>query len=82
MVKITQLSDTTAVKYQWIMWVTIRPHTIQIQAHRDPEKKWFPMAYKVTYEELEAVVQDWPIEWCDPVNAYVVLEDPPTDSPK
>ena len=61
-VKIPQLLDTTTVKYQQIMQFTIETHTIQIQAHRDLDKKLLPMDYKVTYEDLDATVQDWPTE--------------------
>ena len=43
------------------MRISIAPHTIQIEAHCEPDKQWLPMAYKVTDAELELVVQDWPL---------------------
>ena len=40
------------------------------------------MAYKVTDEELDAAVQDWPKEWCKPLSVEEVSTGAPTDAPK
>ena len=38
------------------------------------------MDYKVTDEDLDAAVQDWPIEWQETVSAKEVSTGPPTDA--
>ena len=37
--------------------------------HRDPDKQWLTMAYKIIDAELEFIVQDWPVDWRKPVTA-------------
>ena len=50
-------------KYQQnILQFAIRPHSIYIQARRDPDQQWLPLPYKVTTEELDAIVQEWSVE--------------------
>ena len=39
------------------------------------------MSYKVTDEELEAAIDDWPATWWDPVSASEVSTRPPKDAP-
>ena len=40
------------------------------------------MPYKVTYVELEAQVQDWLVEWHEPVNAKEPSIGPHVDASK
>ena len=65
---VPRLPNYAVAKYQWLIQFAIGPHSIYIQAWRDPEKQWIPMDYKVTDEELDAIVQEWPTKWCNPVS--------------
>ena len=38
------------------------------------------MAYKITDEELEAIVQDWPADWCKPVSMEEIYVGTPVHS--
>ena len=38
------------------------------------------MAYKITYAELEAIAQDWPADWHEPMSIEEISIGPPTDS--
>ena len=49
-IKFPCLSNYAAAKYQRLIQFTIEPHSIYIQARRDPNKQWLPLAYKVTNE--------------------------------
>ena len=66
-VKVPYLSQSVAAKYQRIIQFTIGPHSIYIQARQDPDKRWLPLAYKVTDEELDTIFQEWLAEWCNPL---------------
>ena len=46
-------------KYQRIAHFAIGRHTVYIQAWRDPTKRWTPMRYKVTDDDLEVMVNSW-----------------------
>ena len=50
-------------KYQRILQFSIGPHSIHIQARRDPNRQWIPFPYKVTIEEFDAIVQYWAGGW-------------------
>ena len=40
------------------------------------------MPYKLTDDEVEAIVHDWPTSWREPVSAEEVSMEPPTDTPE
>jgi hypothetical protein len=37
-------------------------HHMWIQARRYPNKKWLEMRYYTTWEEVEWIVKDWPVQ--------------------
>ena len=39
------------------------------------------MAYKITDAELEVIVQDWPVDWREPVSTEDISLGPPVDAP-
>ena len=45
-VKVPRLSNYAVAKYQRLIWFVVGPHSIYIQARRDPDKQWLPLAYK------------------------------------
>ena len=49
---------------------------------RDPDKQWLPLPYKVTTEELDAIVQEWSTEWKNLVIQEEISEEQPLDAPK
>ena len=67
-VRVPHLSNYATAKYQRLIQFTIGPHSIYIQARWDLNKQWLPLAYKVTDEELDALIQEWPAEWCNLVS--------------
>ena len=67
--------------YQRIAWLVIRPHAIHIQVWHDSDNKWLVMRYKVFDAEIEAIINDWPIEWHELVNLEEVSTGLPTDAP-
>ena len=62
-VKVPPLSNEAISEYQRIARFSIGPHTIDVQAHRDPDRQWLLMSYKVTDEELEATTDEYPTAW-------------------
>ena len=80
-VKFPRLSNYAAAKYQWLIQFDIGPHSIYIQERWDPEKQWLPLAYKFTNEELDALVHEWSVEWCNPVIQEELSKEPPVDAP-
>ena len=80
-IKVPHLPNTATSKYQRIIRFAVNPHSIYIQAHRDPDKQWLPMAYKITDAELEVIVQDWPVDWCKLVSAEEMFIRTLVDAP-
>ena len=69
------------MKYQRIAQFSIGLHTIHVQAWHDPENRWLSTPYKLSDEELEAIVDDWTVTWREPVSLEEVLMGPPVDAP-
>ena len=40
------------------------------------------MAYKVMVEELDAIVQEWLAEWCNPMIQEEIYKDLPPNAPE
>ena len=80
-IKVPHLPNTATSKYQRIIRFAVNPHSIYIQAHRDPDKQWLPMAYKITDAELEVIVQYWLVDWHEPVSAKDISLGPRLDAP-
>ena len=40
------------------------------------------LAYKVTMEELYAIVQDWLVKWCNLVSQEELSKETPLDAPE
>ena len=40
---------------------------IQIQEQHEIKHQWLKTHYKLTNEELEAIIDEWPLEWKVPV---------------
>ena len=79
---IPRVSPYAAAKYQWLLRFAIGPHSIYIQERKDPDRQWLPLDYKVTMKELDAIVQDWPMEWCNPVSQEELSKEMPHDAPE
>ena len=71
---------TTTSRYQRIIQFSIKPHSIYIQARRDLNKQWLPIAYKITDEELEAIVQYWLDDWHEPMSTKEIYAGQPADA--
>ena len=59
------------------------PHVIRIQVRHDSEKKWLTTMYKLMDEELEEIIDDWPVEWKVSVSIEELSNievSPPTDA--
>ena len=80
-IKVSRLSHYITSKYQRLIQLTIGPHSIYIQARWDPDKKWLPLAYKVTNEELDALVQERLVEWRNPMSQEELSKEPLADAP-
>ena len=79
--KVTQLFEETLKKFQQIFRFAIGPHTIHVQAQRDPDKQWFSTPYKLSDAELETIFYDWPATWREPISLEEVSTGPPADAP-
>ena len=75
-VKVPRLSEEATEKYQSIAQFTIGPHAIHLQVRHDPDKKWLSMCYKVSDTDLETMLNDWPVEWCEPVSTEELSTGP------
>ena len=42
---------------------TISPHVIYIQARHDVEKQWLTTQYKLTDEDIDAIIDERLVEW-------------------
>ena len=80
-IKLPCLPNTATSKYQRIIRFAVNPHSIYIQARRDPDKQWLTMAYKITDAELEVIIQDWLVDWHEPVSAKDISLGPRVDAP-
>ena len=78
--KFPPLNEEIIAKYQRIAQFTIGLHTTHVQACRDLDRSWLLMCYKVTDEELEATIDDWPASWPELVSSSEVSAGPPTDA--
>ena len=58
----------------------IGPHSIHVQERHDPERQWFPTPYKLSDEELEVIIDDWPTPWRDPISLEEVSMSPLLDA--
>ena len=65
-ISVPQVSPYVAAKYQQILRFAIEPHSIYIQARWDPNQQWLLFPYKFTIEELDAIFQEWSLEWRNP----------------
>ena len=79
--KVPQLFEEAVVKYQRIVWLAVGPHAIHVQARGDLNRKWLPTPYKLSDAELKAMVNDWPIEWREPVSLEEVSMGCPANAP-
>ena len=52
-----------------------------MQEQCEPVKQWLLTPYKLSYAELETIVNDWPKAWREPVILEEVLIGPPVDAP-
>ena len=68
------------MKFQRIIWFAIGSHAIHVHARRDTNNHWFPIMYKLSNVELEAIIDDWPVDWHEPFSIEEVLVVPPTDA--
>ena len=60
------------------------PHVIHIQARRDEENQWLTTQYKLTDEELDTIIHEWPTEWKLPISREELsdtVEGLPLDAP-
>ena len=80
-IKVPRLLNYATAKYQRLIQFTIRPHSIYIQAQWDPNKQWLPLAYKFIDEELDDLINECLVEWCNPVSQEELSKEPPPDAP-
>ena len=79
---VPRVSPYAMDKYQWILRFAIGPHSIHIQARQDPNRQWLPFPYKFTTEEMDAIMQDWPGDWCVPMSQEELAKELPLDVPE
>ena len=80
-VKVPRLKEEASTNFQWIVHFAIGPHAIHVQARQDPSKQWFPMRYKVTDAKMQAMINDWPTKWREPISVTEISIGPPVDAP-
>ena len=82
--KILRLSEEAATKYRQVVRFTMGLHAIHVQTRRDPEKQWLATQYKLTNEEMDALVDECPATWRELVSAEEVshvVAGPPPNAP-
>ena len=63
MVNIPRLEFVMVQRYRNIIIFHVGPHYINIKPWQDPHNQWLVTKFRLTKEEIDNIIREWPEEW-------------------
>ena len=48
-------------------------HNIILELKEDPTKKAHPTGFMIKNADVDTIIHDWPLEWCDPIEEKMIM---------